>query len=87
MGYTEYMTIRVTKKFIEEGFRNNRNRCPISLACKAMGYNIEVGATYLFHPVSNTIAELPKAAVDFIEKFDRRKDVAPFMFDVEFKKV
>jgi hypothetical protein len=89
VGYTrnKMNKIKVTTKNIVAGKRYSKYRCPIGLACKAAGLDVLVGATYLFDEQANTIATLPRPAVELIAKFDRGKDVTPLEFEVDFKPV
>lgn len=78
------MVINVTGRHIAGGKRSDCNYCPIALAFKEAGLNIQVGS-YFIHRSPDDLenaSELPNAVCDFIRKFDRGQPVQPFSFEI-----
>ena len=88
---TKTITVNVTQKDIDEGKERSCERCPVALAvnraldtdtneCSVSGY-----AVHLDGPTSTGFAQLPDEAVKFIERFDCRRLVTPFTFNITFQ--
>ena len=80
------MKIEVTQQDIDKGLNNNCFSCPIALAVKR---KIDTGNVLVYCDrisVMSTISsydyKLPKKAQTFIKRFDDRKPVEPFTFEV-----
>ncbi|MEK6881900.1 MAG: hypothetical protein AABY22_19940 [Nanoarchaeota archaeon] len=84
--------IKVSTTHIKNGKINSTRKCPIALAIQetmnisyreASVYddyiNLEIGGTMHF-------INLPKRAIDFIDKFDDRRQVKPFCFQIKISK-
>jgi len=80
------LTIRVTKKNIEEGMLADIQTCPIALACNAKkrGWKIRDIFITKFEFFGKNVATLPKKAQEFISRFDRGLEVKPFSFKIKY---
>jgi hypothetical protein len=79
------MKIKVTPADIRDGRRATYKHCPIALATKRI-YQEDAGATstrlYLGDSFGGMPYELPRAAKEFIARFDIGQKVEPFTFEV-----
>ena len=77
------MEIKVKKKDIKRGVRNNSKMCPVALALRRNGVQrARVHISFIEHgPRDNWRFTSPTDSVrDFISKFDDGKKVKPFKF-------
>ncbi len=77
--------VKVTQAHITAGKRSSKLYCPIALALKAAGlYNVRVGPCIISaRRRSDGLSvkwNLPRLAVDFIERFDSGEQVRAFEF-------
>ena len=76
------MTIEVKKKHIKEGTRLSCEECPIALALQDAGLSKAWVETDSFCVNGDEFQALPLSAMLFIDKFDNKKKVEPFSFDI-----
>ncbi len=80
------LKIKVTAKDIENGKRNDGARCPIARAARRVLKKVASvdGTVIEFKYDGNDYTDsiLPKAASNFIARFDDKKKVKPFTFKV-----
>lgn len=86
------MKIRVTKKDIKEGDRNNPFNCPISLAVgRKIGLDklspflqryTRIGVCNATIDIGYKIFKTPAICKKFIKDFDKGCEVAPFEIDI-----
>ncbi len=80
------MIINVTQDHIDSGFKKNACHCPIALACRAaLGVYTTVSKEKIIFRAKDDIFEkmrTPKAAAEFIDKFDNDLPVLPFTFEI-----
>lgn len=85
--------VTVTREDIAKGKRENCVACPVARAimritgCLASGYRpiVEVDIVCIEADDNPVRARLPKTAQDFISRFDRWLNVAPFEFEIEWE--
>ena len=77
------MKIEVTQQDISEGTPGVCMECPIALAVQRATGDKDASVTPQIVWVGGTFYVLPVTAREFIRKFDGRKDVAPFEFEME----
>jgi hypothetical protein len=75
-------TIEVKEHHILKGRRRCALFCPVALALRDIGMSEPVVATKEL-TYRDKLIPLPQNVKDFIYKFDRREDVAPFTFELE----
>jgi len=78
------ITVRVTKKRIENGIRDSCDSCPIALSiqCKPGMEHCSVDRSHLCLENGDSI-KLPPEARQFIRQFDKGKPVAPIAFKLK----
>jgi hypothetical protein len=81
--------VRVTKRDIAGGHREDDCRCPVSLAVRrATGIptSVTAGAIVVDYatPWQTEIDVDDDAVIDFIGRFDAGRKVSPFAFDLDF---
>jgi hypothetical protein len=79
------MWIRVTQRDIDKGFIFSVRECPVARALKRT-FRKEVvtnGICFYFYNFSNKKQSLPIKAMTWIRKFDTRKPVKPFAFQIK----
>lgn len=88
-NYPKKMKVKVTRKHIDNGLRQNKSACPIALAIREITHRSPVvGAGEVLVRRRNNRREktwyynLPSSAIDFICRFDKYGPVAvrPFTF-------
>lgn len=80
------LIIDVTSKHIKKGKLQEPLSCPIALATRGLKLrNVYVDGAYVSYTKGKKkfTAELPKRAVQFIEKFDDSLAVSPFSFTLK----
>lgn len=77
------MKIEVTQRYIELGIPRSTVSCPVALAVRRQlpDENIEVGDDGLW--VNLRLHELPRSVRQRIKRFDQRKNIRPFTFELE----
>lgn len=86
--------IKVTERHIANGERNSPRGCPIALALIDAGYrcvavakdSIEFGTDFEYLQVHLSQLESGLEISDFIDDFDRGKNVSPILFELEGEK-
>ena len=76
------MKVTVTQQHINKGIPGTEVRCPIALALKDTGTKHLFVKKFYFE-TDKGIYRLPKAARDFVFKFDYKQEVAPFSFEAK----
>ena len=82
------MRIKVTPEHINKGIGRHCLYCPMALAMRDAGLDVEViqSGRVSIRPegwLSPYLARLPKVACDFIIDFDCGESVGPFEFELE----
>lgn len=80
------MIIEVKQEHIDNGTANQYWGCPIALAVREQtAFNNAAIGTSEWYPsgVLGSQWDLPEIATKFIGKFDKRKPVQPFSFELE----
>jgi len=79
--------VQVTQTDIAYGYRYDRKRCPIACAiitATGEAFNVEVFGTHV--NIGGKAYWLPAIAREFLERFDRLKDVQPINFQLDHEK-
>ena len=88
------INVRVTQEHINNGYRQDSNRCPIACAIqelrKALVVDVDGTSAYWTEPqYDNDDLEfncsLPLEAREFVLAFDRHEPVAPFEFMLQWR--
>lgn len=79
------MKITVTQDDIDNGHRNDCERCPVAIAirrCIDVPYGVDVGGnTRIITPIGNF--KYPSTVRKFIHNFDNQLTVKPFTFNLK----
>lgn len=78
------MKVKVTQEDIQHGERESMEACPIGQALRRRYAEVRVCVNHVFLDTGRTgqIVALPKEAQRFIQRFDAKRDVKPFTFDL-----
>lgn len=80
------VTINVTAEHIANGRRRKCGACPVALALnEATGLSWSVHDSYATVPSHEMLWDLPDVVCTFVLKFDERRPVEPFAFELPVK--
>lgn len=77
------MRIKVTQDHIDQGERNNSEGCPVFLALHDVFGDRVSSVNGESACIDGAEINLPAKVFDFVRRFDRKKDVIPFEFELE----
>ena len=80
------MLVKVTSNHIDRGKRCHPVHCPVGLACSESELNefvVNRGAIYFYREKSKQELRMDKGLLDWVIRFDRKKDVSPFNFELD----